>query len=894
MTLLPGARFGPCEVAALIGVGGMGEVYRATDTNLKRSVAIKILPEALAADPERLARFQREAEVLARLNHPNIAQIHGLERSDGTTALVMELVEGPTLAEQIAQAPIPVDDALPIARQIAEALEAAHEQGIIHRDLKPANIKVRPDGTVKVLDFGLAKAMEPTGAAATNASESPTITTPVQTLQGVILGTAAYMSPEQAKGRAVDRRTDLWAFGCVLYEMLTGRPAFAGEGVTDVLAAVVRAEPDWTRLPETTPAGIRTLLRRCLQKDRTLRMRDAGDARLEVQEALTGPGPGQLAAPADGIHARGRRLLAVGLGAVIVGALISGLAVWHLKPTPPSLPRPVSRTVIPLPPDTYLPEVALPSVTLSPDGTRLAYVATQEDREQLYLRALNSLETRPLPDTEGASSPFFSPDGQWLGFYAGGQLKKISVNGGAAISLCKTPAGYGATWGSQDTIVFSVPGSGLQQVPAEGGSPRALTHLEAGEGIHFLPEFLPGGRAVLFSVGPQLQVAVCSLETGERRDLVQGATSAHYVRSGHLVYAQPGGGTLMAVPFDARRLEVTGEAAPVVEGVRQSVIGPSVAQYGLSNTGSLVYVAGGMAAAERSLVWVDRQGMAEPLPAPRHAYFFPRISPSGERVAVSIREGGAVHVWFYDLRRGALSRGTFNGNLNYTGPWTPDSQRIALLSNSAGVLNMFWLRADGSGGLERLTTSERMQAPNSWSPDGQTLAFIQYSPATGQDIWVLHLSDRKVQPFLQTPFYETAPSFSPDGHWLAYASDESGRYQIYVQPYPGPGRKWQISTDGGTEPLWNPNGQELFYRNGDTMMAVNVSTQPGFSAGNPVMLFRGSYLPTPITFPNYDVSGDGRRFLMTQASSEAGTSPEIVVVLNWAEELKRLVPTGTK
>jgi serine/threonine protein kinase len=886
-----GTRLGSYEITAPIGAGGMGEVYRAHDTKLERTVAIKVLPEAFAEDPDRLARFQREARLLAALNHPNIATIHGLEQSSGTHYLVMELVPGETLAERIRRAgSIPCEEALTIAEQMAGALEAAHDKGIIHRDLKPANVKVTPAGAVKVLDFGLAKAFTGEDSDA-DPSNSPTLSHG-RTLQGVILGTAAYMSPEQAKGKAVDKRTDLWAYGCVLYEMLTGRRAFDGEDVTDILAAVVKAEPDWTRLPTTTPAGIRTLLRRCLRKDRTLRMRDAGDARLEIQEALSAPDIDRSPPPGDRIPTRVRHRLPVAVGAVIVGALISGLAAWHLKPTPPLLPRPVSRTVIPLPPGTRLPGSPQPSLTISPDGTQLAFVATQGGRQRLYLRALNSLETRTLPDTEGAVSPFFSPDGQWLGFFAGGHLKKISVNGGAAISLCDTPAGYGASWGTQDTIVFSVPGAVLEQVPAEGGSPQALTHLAAGEAVHFLPEFLPGGRAVLFSAGPQLRVAVYSMDTGERRDLVQSATSAHYVRPGYLVYAQPAGGTLMAVPFDAERLEVTGEAAPVVEGVRQSIIGPSLAQYISSNTGSLVYVAEGTAPADRTLVWVDRQGVAQPLPAPRRAYFFPRLSPGGDRVAVSIRDGGAIHVWLYDLRRGGLSRGTFEGAINYAGPWTPDGQRIALFSDEQGVPNVFWLRSDGSGKLERLTTSKDLQAPNSWSPDGQTLAFIQTSPATGHDILVLHLSDRKVQPLVQTPFNDTAPSFSPDGHWLAYASDESGRYQIYVQPYPGPGRKWQISTDGGTEPVWNPDGRELFYRNGDRMMAVNVRTRPGSAPGNPVLLFRGSYDPTPITFPNYDVAPDGQRFLMIKAPGESEGSGQIVVVLNWSDELKRLVPAG--
>jgi len=463
----------------------------------------------------------------------------------------------------------------------------------------------------------------------------------------------------------------------------------------------------------------------------------------------------------------------------------------------------------------------------------------------------------------------------------------VSVHGGAAVTLCDAATALGGSWGSRGTIVFGTIGP-LMQVSDAGGTPQALTHLEKGEPAHAWPAFLPDGHAVLFTIGLGFpaRVAVVSLETGERHDLVQGATSPHYSLSGHLVYAEAGG-TLMAVPFDAQTRTVTGAAVPVAQGV-QIYAGTGAALYSLSDTGSLVYLTGGGQQVPGSLVWVDRTGVEQPLPAPPRAYWFPRLSPAGQQVAVTVN---GQEIWLYDLRRDTLTRWTFAGTSNRTGIWTPDGQRIAFVSDREGPQNVFWQRADGGGGLERLTTSQYIQAPSSWSPDGQALAFLQVSgTATGFDIWILPMDDRKAEPFLQTPFRETAPIFSPDGHWLAYMSNESGRDEIYAQPYPGPGGKYQISSDGGTEAMWNPKGGELFYRHGDQMMAVEVATQPGFSLSKPRMLFAGQYLPTPQTYANYDVSADGQRFLMVKAAGQAQASARINVVLNWTEELKRLVP----
>jgi eukaryotic-like serine/threonine-protein kinase len=875
MALTSGNRVGPYEILAAIGAGGMGEVYRARDAKLGRDVALKVLPEAFARDAERMARFQREAKVLASLNLPNIASIYGLEDSGATHALVMELVEGPTLADRIKAGPIPIDEALRIAKQMTEALEYAHERGIVHRDLKPANVKVTSDDVVKVLDFGLAKAIEG-DAASIDIATSPTMSR-MATLAGVLLGTAAYMSPEQAKAKSVDRRADIWAFGCVLYEMLTGKMAFHGESVTDTLAAVIKEEPDWSQLPAATPVRVRVLLQRCLQKDPKQRLRDIGDARISLDEVLAGA-PDLAPAGAARISAPlWRRALPWALG--FLAAAAAGAAGWVLKPSPS---KPVTRTVINLPPGQQLAGFGNLVLAISPDGSQLAYVATTQgaggETQRIYLRAMNSLEANPIPGTEGAVDPFFSPDGQWLGFFADGKMKKISVSGGAAQILTDDSTPEGGSWSSQGTIVFSAGAQFLQQVSDAGGIPQPLTHLEKGEIGNIWPESLPGGKAVVFEGGRG--VVAAPIGTSERRNLTQGGVSPRYSSSGYLIYGQAG--NLMAVPFDPQRLEVKSTPVPVVQDVMQNP-DPAPAQYSVSATGSLVYVPGSAQAGQSKLVWVSRKGTEQPLPSPARNYGALRLSPDGRRVALD--SGGQV--WLYDLARDTLTRFTFEGG---TVPvWTPDEKRIAFSSNRDGPLNLYWQMADGSGGLERLTTSEHLQIPLSWSPNGQLLSFIEFDP--GAAIWVLRLSDRKAQPFLQITANESVPQFSPDGRWMAYVSDESGRNEIYVQPYPGPGGKWQISTDGGNEPVWNRNGRELFYRSGDKMMAVDVTAQPSFVAGKPKMLFEGRYVSTNV--PEFDVSPDGQRFLMLKPVTQEQAAPaQINVVLNWSEELKRLAPAG--
>jgi eukaryotic-like serine/threonine-protein kinase len=894
-------QLGPYILQARLGAGGMGEVYQAHDIKLGRDVAIKVLPEAFAHDLDRLSRFQREAKMLAALNHPSIATIYGLEESHGSSYLVMEIVSGETLQERLARkGRLAIGDALGICRQMAEALEAAHEKGIIHRDLKPANVKVTPEGKVKVLDFGLAKAFAGNGTT-DEPAHSPTLSR-AATAQGVILGTAAYMSPEQARSQVLDKRADMWAFGCVLYELLTGKQAFPGDTVTEILAGVLRGDPDWSSLPSATPTKVRDLLGRCLQKDKTLRMRDAGDACIEIQEALATPAIGSAAA---GPASAGWRLrVMLGL-AFLLAALLGGLAVWNLKPTSPAAPRPVSRFTITLPPGQQLVSLGFgQAVAISPDGTRLAYVASQEGRQQIYLRAMDGLDARPVPGTDGALEPFFSPDSQALGFFADGKLKKTSVNGGSADALVDASYPFGASWGSHGMIASAAqslkPGA-LWQLSDGGDAPQPLTRLEKGEVAHVWPEFLPGGKAVLFVAGRRsptnLQVAAQSVATGERRNLIPGGTQPRYAPSGHLIYVSyefGGSGVLTAVPFDPRRISVTGAPVPVIDGVRLSATTVG-AHYGFSATGSLVYVPGGAQAASRSLVSVDRQGRERPLSVPAHAYLHPRLSPDGERLAVTIKESG-LNVWIDDLARDTVTRLTLQGFASSSARWRPDGQRIAFSSNMGdGQINLYWQLSDGSGGLERLTSSEYEQGPTSWSPDGQLLTFNEYHPTTGYDIWVLRMSDRKAEPFLRTPFNEASAEFSPDGRWLAYVSDESGRREVYVQPYPGPGRKSQISTDGGAEPVWNRNRRELFYRSENKVMAVDIATQPSFAVSKPHVLFEGAYMPAPGMVRNYDVFPDGRRFLMVKPTEPAQAAPtQINVVLNWFEELKQKVPVGLK
>jgi Tol biopolymer transport system component len=903
--LNPGTKLGPYEITGAIGAGGMGEVYQAHDTKLGRDVAIKILPEGFARDPERISRFQREAKLLASLNHPNIATIHGLEQSNGTSYLVMELVSGETLAERIKQqGAVPIEEALKIAVQIAEALEAAHEKGIIHRDLKPANVKVTPEGKIKVLDFGLAKAFAG-DATESNPSQSPTLSA-VATMQGVLLGTAAYMSPEQARGKSVDKRTDIWAFGCVLYELLCGRPAFEGEDITEILAAVVKTEPDWNRLRESTPPAIRILLRRCLQKDRRQRVHDAADIRIEIEETLAAPtSVGVSAAPAPrGWRERLTWPAAAGVLALIAIAFAVGFLLRAPKP-----PQPM-RLNAEIGADASLYTFVGSSAVFSPDGTRLALLARDSDQKQrIYVRSLDQLQATALPGTENALDPFFSPDGQWLGFFADNKLKKISVQGGGAVTLCDVITAPGGSWGDDGTIVFAPDLQvGLSRVSSAGGKPQPLTTLDkqAGEITHLWPQVLPGSKAVLFTSSTtranfeEADIVVYSMASGLRRTVQRGGYYARYVPSGHVVYMHEG--TLFAVPFDLKRLEVTGQPTPILEGVATSPV-TGGAQFSFSDTGNLVYVAGSVGRQSVSIDWMDHEGKFTPLREIPSDYYNLAFSPDGRRLALDIFDGKRRDIWVYEWERDTLTRTTFAGEYNVFPVWTPDGQRIVYSSLEGRTNNLFWIRADGAGDAQRLAESKYPQAEHSFRPDGKVLAFAQFNPGTGWDVMTLPIEgDEKSgwkpgepKPFVNSNFQERSPAFSPDGRWLAYQSTESGNYEVYVRPFPGPGGKWQISTCGGLIPKWSRNGKELFYSTLDNkiMMVTYTASGDSFHADKPQLWSPGQFTERGNAY-NFDLHPDGKRFAVLKApgTEQAPAVNKVSVVLNWFEELKRRVPTG--
>jgi serine/threonine-protein kinase len=912
LALAPGIRLGVYEVTAPIGEGGMGQVYRAHDTKLNRDVALKLLPDAFAGDPDRLARFTREAQTLASLNHPHIAAIYGIEESNGIRALVMELVEGEDLSQRIARGAIPLAEALPIAKQITEALEAAHDQGIIHRDLKPANVKVREDGTVKVLDFGLAKALEPTGAASSNVSQSPTITTPAMTQAGMILGTAAYMSPEQAKGRAADRRSDVWAFGVVLYEMLTGQRAFKGEDVSDTLAFILTREPDWATLPADTPPLIQRLLRRCLQKDRKRRLADAADARLEIEEALTGPaGADGAATPSEAApRPLWRRAIPVVVTAIVVFALTAG-AVWRLRP---SVPAPVMRFAIAIPDgQQFLPFGR--AIAMSPAGTHIVYTANR----RLYVRSLSDLDVRPITDGAAAgntqeTNPVFSPDGRSIAYFeqGDGTIKRIALSGGAAVTVCEADQRFGMSWDG-DTIFFGQGSKGIMRVSANGGKPETVASVNAGELAHG-PQLLPDGQTLLFTLATgtgadrwdRARIVAESLKSHERKTLIDGGSDARYLPTGHLVYAL--GGVLFALPFDVERMTPSGGAVPIVEGVRRTNGITGSAQFGISNTGSLVYVPGPVSTTrdQMSLGLFDRKGGSDLLKIQPGAYQLPRMSPDGKRIAFGSDDGKEASIWNYELSgTSSMRRLTFEGQGHNRFPvWSADSQRVAFQSDREGDQGIFWQRADGAGTAERLTKADEgvSHIPESWAPDGERFLY-NAGKGGATSLWVFSLKDRKAARFDagESPAGTlTGAVFSPDGRWVAYASQE-GRptSAVYVQPFPPTGAKYQISknADRGHHPVWSPDGAELLFNPGNVarLDAVRVTTQPSFAFGEAIPIASPFYLAPPNVERPFDISRDGQHFLAlilaAQTQSGAPAAQQILVVLNWFEELKARVPS---
>jgi Tol biopolymer transport system component len=896
MALASGTRLGSYEVVAQIGAGGMGEVYRAHDTKLARDVAIKVLPANFVNDPERLSRFQREARMLAALNHPNIATIYGLEQSGGVTCLVMELVPGETLAERVKAGPLGVDEALKIAVQIAEALEAAHEKQIIHRDLKPANVKVTPEGKVKVLDFGLAKAFA--GDATTeDIGNSPTLSM-AATMQGVILGTAAYMSPEQAKGKAVDKRTDIWAFGCVLYELLTGKAAFHGEDVGDILASVVKTEPAFDALPSNISPSIRVLLQRCLRKDRRQRTPDAATIRIEIEDALAAPkdSGATLAAPAS----TSKLPWAVAAALAIVAVVALWVAWRSTRPIEQAL-RPLERLDVDLGPDVSLGSPYGTDTILSPDGTRLVYVS----QGRLFTRRLDQPNATELAGTQGAFAPFFSPDGQWVAFFTPGKLQKISVEGGSAIALCSVPSGRGGSWGEDGNIIAQLNnGGGLSRIPSAGGPPMPVTDLQAGEFTHRWPQVLPGGKAVLFTAATTLggwdgaNIEVMSLADHRTKTLVRGGTFGRYLPSGHLVYVN--GGTLFAVPFDVERLEVHGTPAPVLDQVGYNSA-QGMAQLDFSQTGTLIYRSGEAGVGLLTVAWLDGAGKTQPLLAKPGVYGRLGLSPDGQRLAMEVTEGSGPYIWVYDWRRDTMTRLTFTGGTNAP-LWSPDGRYIAFATGREG---MSVTRSDGSGKPQPLTQSKNVQLPWSFTPDGKRLAFMEQGIGTFH-LWTVSLeSDSaglhagKPEVFLQTQADERYPSFSPDGRWIAYRSDESGTDQVYVRAFPDKGGKWQISNSGGTMPMWSRNGHELFFESLDNhiMVAAYAVKGDSFEADKPRAWSEKQLGSIAATSRNVDLAPDGKRIaaLMPAETAEAQKAQSHVIFLeNFFDEVRRRTATQAK
>ncbi len=899
MTLQPGQMLSHYRLVEKIGEGGMGVVWKADDTVLGRHVAIKVLPDNLAHDVERLARFRQEARLLASLNHPNIAAIHGLEESDGIRYLVLELVPGQTLAERIARGPLPVDEALTVCRQIAEALESAHETGIIHRDLKPANVKVTPDGKVKVLDFGLAKAFEAGHASGPiDTSLSPTLTT-AGTMAGVILGTAAYMSPEQARGNPVDKRTDIWAFGCCLYEALTGKRPFQGDSATQLLARVLEREPDWEALPKETPERARILLWRCLQKNPQRRLRDIGEARFEIGETTSSssapfsiPGPTTSQPRLSGIGG----WPGVG-GALLFGSLVTALLFWNLRPPALSPPQPVRRTSINFS-GTHTINWgfwAHTSLALSPDGSRLVYAAQDGARTGLIMRKMDAYSERWIPDTEGAAEPFFSPDGQWIGFFAQSKLKKVAVSGGAVIDICDASFPFGATWCLDDTIILTPVGSGpLWRVPASGGRPEKLTTLDVQnrDQEHSWPHALPDGKTVLFSIwtGGALgdnRIAALSLETGEVKVLFEGGSHPHYVSTGHLIYAR--GEELLARRFDLATQEV-GLPVSVLKGVLAEFRW-QIPQFAISESGVLVYAEGGVMSGDSSLVWVDPSGEVSPMTPEKKEYDRARISPGGDQLVYSTlgREPG---LWIHDIARGSHVS-LASGQTYYTDPvWSPDGEWIAFSSTLEGMINLFRNAADGTGGLQRLNPHSDVTAmASSWSPDGQVLAFGELDVSSAGDIWLVsNQQGAEPEPFLNEPsIVEWSPAFSPDGNWIAYQSDRSGRFEVYATSYPEPGREILISKGGShrwSPPIWSPTRDEIYYLSAEQshLMVVEIQSGEELIPGIARPLFETE------NFEVWDIAPDGERFIGIQHPEQSQIS-HLDVVFNWFEDLERLVPT---
>ncbi len=884
MALSPGTRLGIYEVVAPLGAGGMGDVYRARDSKLKREVALKVLSESFAGDADRMARFQREAEVLASLNHPNIAQIYAVEEG----ALVMELVEGETLVSREAAGPLPIETALHYARQIAEALEAAHEKGIIHRDLKPANVMITSSGVVKVLDFGLA-AIEQTPRAA-----GQTMTMAAGTTQaGMIMGTPAYMSPEQASGKPVDKRSDIWAFGVVLYEMLTAKPLFGGETVAHTLAEVLREDIDLSKLPKSTPPRIRELLRRCLDRDVKTRLRDIGEARVAIDDA---GGAADTIVPAT--VKRSVIPWAAACVAVVV-AMIAGFGWWQA--TRPAADQALVRLDVDLGSETALPAAINngSNVAIAPDGSRVVYAASVSGGPQkLFLRRLDRPKANELPGTEGASVPFFSPDGHWVGFMANGKVNKISVDGGAVVPVGDMPRQLESSW-AEDGIV-SVTNRGLVLINSSGGAPVRLTEVGEGETSHSFPRVLPGGKGLLYVAYLKGSPGIYGISAPNQKPkrLVEAGTSPRYLKSGHLLYIDKG--TVFAVPFDADKMETRGAAVPVLYDVA-SIASSGAGQFDVSQTGTLIYVKGGQRSATpglRMLQWLDSKGQKEMLVAKPGDYELPRLSPDGKRLAVSLGEGTQLNVWIYELQRETWLKLTFDGGPYLSPVWSPDGQYVVFGSRDKGI---FWARSDGAGQPQVLLPTKLAEWPWSFSPDGKRLAYQELSADRNTQLWTApieieggQMKAGKAEQFIKNDFQDGAPTFSPDGRWLAYRSNQSGRNEVYVQAVEaganGLARRWLISNGADGLPFWSPNSRQLAYLAGGQVMAVNYSVSGETFAADKPRVWAADAGGTILGF-----SADGKRMLLeTLAAAPEAEKAEhdLVFLQNFFDELRRRVPVG--
>ncbi len=888
-----------------LGEGGMGEVWRAQDTTLGREVAIKVLPEAFTADAERLARFEREARVLATFNHPRIAGIYGLEDVDGRKLLVMQMAEGETLAERIDRGPIPPDKALKIALQIAEGLEAAHDKGIIHRDLKPANITITSGGDVTILDFGLAKALEASDAASRSnpgLSLSPTLTAGMTTA-GVLLGTAAYMSPEQARGESADRRADIWSFGIVLMEMLTGNRVYAGKTVSDTLAGVLAREPEWDKLPAATPARIHRLLERCLEKEVSHRLQAIGEARIAIEGFLKNPTADDVAAEESAAHPSVvKRVLPWAVAGALAAVLAGAAVFWPREPAG----APTMRLEVKISDDSLFVDLGA-SVELSPDGRKIVYTTDGEDGRTMSVRSLDQLEGTPLVTGSSQNQPyhpFFSPDGQWVGFVTPAELKKVPITGGTPIALCKVNRSRGASWGPDNTIVFSPNrSSGLFKVAAAGGEPVAVTTLdtEHDEAAHYWPQVVPGGHAIFTvlhqgsGVADDGVIESVNLATGERKVLHRGGAYGRWVPSGHLVYVREN--TLFAMTFDIDRMEATGSPSPMVQGVTANS-GNGGSQISFSQNGTLAYVSGVIGVPEYPVMQMNRQGVTSTLWNEPGTYANPKLSPDGRRLSLTVLRDGNWDVWVYDLEREVATRLTFNEGYDGDQVWSPDGKYLAYSSDEGGTENPFRKRADGSGEPERLAEIKHAFWATSWSPDGKwILGEVQ---AETFDLWAVP-ADGEGEPveYLATQFFDRFPAVSPDGNWVAYMSDESGRPEIYVRPFPAASGKWQVSDGGGSWPAWSRDGSEIIYRSQDGLMAAPVSTRDGtFRAGRPQQLAQGGFSGEQVgiavsgsIFSDFDPMPGGEGFVVLLGGENQGFQSHLTLVTNWFDVLNENLPS---